>query len=92
MQTRSPLGQSIDPTPGVTAEIQRFLQDSGLTFCELVTLARGAGGSNDTLYQRLTMLGLNADRVDLAALNRLALHSADDVAHYAQPAAWPSHS
>lgn len=92
MQPESSLSRPDELNSSVTGEIGRFLRESGLTFCELLTLARGANGSNELLHRRLTTLGVNADHIDLAALNRLASHSADDVALYAQPAAWPSHT
>ena len=70
-------------------DIQRFLLDTGLTFCELLTLARGANGSEALLQRRLAMIGLNAEEIDRAVMSKLASHSADDVARYAKRAAWP---
>jgi len=71
-------------------DMQSFLQNSGLTFCELLTLARSANGSDDLLQQRLTMIGLTAEEIGLAVLRKLASYSADDVARYAKPAVWPA--
>jgi hypothetical protein len=71
-------------------EIQSFLHDSGLTFCELLTLARSANGSTALLLRRLTMIGLKAGEIDLAILSDLGSHSADGVARCAKPAAWPA--
>ena len=77
--------RSLDAT-----EMQRFLHDSGLTFCELLTLARSANGSTALLLRRLTMIGLKAGEIDLAILSDLGSHSADGVARCAKPAAWPA--
>lgn len=74
-----------------SSEIRRFLRESELTFCELLILARGTQGSERLLHERLEMIGLNVNDIDLTALSNLPNSPARlEIAPCALPAAWPS--
>ncbi|MGE3989663.1 MAG: DUF6455 family protein [Pseudorhodoplanes sp.] len=50
------------------AELERMVQDAGLTFGDLVSLARQSGESAALLYRRLEQAGIDFRAIDQAVL------------------------
>ncbi len=81
-------------------DMRRLMQDTGLSFSELVALAKSEGDSAKLLYRRLDTIGIDAKQIDMAVLRdmqrcctecdskALCEHELDD-----QPkaATWPSY-
>ena len=51
-----------------TAELERMVQDAGLTFGDVLELAKRSGDSASLLYRRLEQAGIDFRAVDSAAL------------------------
>jgi hypothetical protein len=50
------------------AELERMVQDAGLTFGDLVDLARQSGDAAALLYRRLEQAGIDSRTIDAAVL------------------------
>ena len=81
-------------------DMRRLIQDTGLSFAELVALAKTEGDAAELLYRRMNTMGLDAEQIDVTILRdmqrccslcgskELCTHELED-----QPkaATWPSY-
>lgn len=49
-------------------ELERLVQDAGVTFSDLLTLARQGGDSASLLYRRLELAGIDFKKLDSAVM------------------------
>jgi len=49
-------------------DMRRLMQDTGLSFAELVALAKTDGDAAELLYRRMSTMGLDTKSIDIAVL------------------------
>ena len=82
------------------ADMRRLVQDTGLSFAELVALAKTEGDAAALLYRRMKEIGLDAEKIDAVIMRdmqrccslcdnkQLCAHEIEDKP---KAAAWPSY-
>lgn len=83
-----------------SADMRRLMQDTGLTFCELIKLAKTEGEASKLLHRRMETIGLDSSKIDVAVLRdmqrccsecdnkELCAHELEDKP---KMAAWPTY-
>ncbi len=82
------------------SELERMVQDAGVTFSDLLALARQNGNSAELLYRRLEQAGIDSEAIEPAVLRDLQrcctlceskAQCAHEMEDHPKAASWPQY-